>query len=166
MVEFTVESVSSTNLQTTSQMSIITEDEASFDFDDFEENRTNQSVNREREESVKERTKRFRPSACISAYTNSTINNKSFIADSKRSILNDDEELNNVRKAVANDVAYSINENMKTLGLLGALLSSWAVSIYAGEVPLDEMKACATVVLCLKLHTLCNGLALVSSSSA
>ena len=134
MVEFTVESVSSTNLQTTSQMPI-TEDEASFDFDDFEENRTNQSVNRE--ESVKERTKRFRPSACISAYTNSTINNKSFIADSKRSILND-EELNNVRKAVANDVAYSINENMKTLGLLGALLSSWAVSIYAGEVLLDE----------------------------
>ena len=66
MVEFTVESVSSTNLQTTSQMPI-TEDEASFDFDDFEENRTNQSVNREREESVKERTKRFRPSACISA---------------------------------------------------------------------------------------------------
>ena len=157
-----MESVSSTNLQTTSQMPT-TEDEASFDFDDFEENRTNQSVNRE--ESVKERTKRFRPSACISAYTNSTINNKSFIADSKRSILND-EELNNVRKAVANDVAYSINENMKTLGLLGALLSSWAVSIYAGEVPLDEMKACATVVLCLKLHTLCNGLALVSSSSA
>eukprot|EP00956_Cyclotella_meneghiniana_P033623 scaffold97650_cov58-Cyclotella_meneghiniana.AAC.1 len=49
---------------------------------------------------------------------------------------------------------------MKTLGLLGALLSSWAVSIYADEVPLDEMKACATVVLCLKLHTLCNGVGL------
>eukprot|EP00956_Cyclotella_meneghiniana_P040030 scaffold185115_cov50-Cyclotella_meneghiniana.AAC.1 len=136
MLDLTVESVSSTNLQNKSQMPTTEEDEASFDFDDFEENTTDQPINRE--ESVKrDRTRRFRPSASISAYTNSAINNKSFIADSKRSVLND-EELNNVRKAVANDVAHCINENMKTLGLLGALLSSWAVSIYAGEVPLDE----------------------------
>lgn len=49
-----------------------------------------------------------------------------------RSILNEDET---IRKAVASDVAMSINETMKTLGLLAALLSSWAVAVYAGEVP-------------------------------
>jgi hypothetical protein len=31
----------------------------------------------------------------------------------------------------------SINVTMKTFGLLAALLSSWAVAVYAGEVPLD-----------------------------
>jgi hypothetical protein len=38
-----------------------------------------------------------------------------------RSILNEDET---IRKAVASDVAMSINETMKTIGLLAALLSS------------------------------------------
>ena len=105
-------------------------------FEDFKDNSsTSQPVNKE--ERVNGRKGGFRPSACISAYSNSVITKDSFIGDSRRSILND-VELNNVRKAVANDVAYSINENMKTLGLLGALLSSWAVAIYAGEVPLDE----------------------------
>ena len=47
-------------------------------------------------------------------------------------------ELHEMRKAVAADVAVSISETMKTVGLLAALLSSWAVGVYSGEVPLDE----------------------------
>lgn len=47
------------------------------------------------------------------------------------------EEADKERKAVATNVAMSINETMKTVGLLAALLSSWAVSVYSGEVPLD-----------------------------
>jgi len=68
--------------------------------------------------------KKNRPSDALSHNSRST----SF--DS--SILNEDET---IRKAVASDVAMSINETMKTLGLLAALLSSWAVAVYAGEVP-------------------------------
>ena len=48
---------------------------------------------------------------------------------------------------MANNVANSIHDNMKTLGLLGALLSSWAVAIYAGEVPLDEGLCYGRVIL-------------------
>ena len=55
---------------------------------------------------------------------------------STRSYLNEDETIK-AKKAIATDVAISINETMKTLGLLAALLSSWAVAIYAGEAPLD-----------------------------
>lgn len=43
-----------------------------------------------------------------------------------------------IEKAVAVDIAICISNELKTLGLIAALLSSWAVTVYGGEVPLDD----------------------------
>ena len=43
-----------------------------------------------------------------------------------------------IQKVVAADVAACIINESKTLGLMAALLSSWAATVYAGEAPMDE----------------------------
>ena len=48
------------------------------------------------------------------------------------------EEIFPVNKVVAADVAACIINESKTLGLMAALLSSWAATVYAGEAPMDE----------------------------
>ena len=40
--------------------------------------------------------------------------------------------------ALASDIAECISNELKTLALIAALLSSWAATVYAGEQPMDE----------------------------
>ena len=40
--------------------------------------------------------------------------------------------------ALASDIAECISNELKTLALIAALLSSWAATVYAGELPMDE----------------------------
>ena len=39
---------------------------------------------------------------------------------------------------LASDIAECISNELKTLALIAALLSSWAATVYAGEMPMDE----------------------------
>ena len=40
--------------------------------------------------------------------------------------------------ALATDIAGCISNELKTLALIAALLSSWAATVYAGEIPMDD----------------------------
>ena len=40
--------------------------------------------------------------------------------------------------ALASDIAECISNELKTLALIAALLSSWAATVYAGELPMDK----------------------------
>ncbi len=57
-----------------------------------------------------------------------------------RNRTTDDDGTSNyeIEKAVAADVAICISNQIKTLGLIAALLSSWAVTVYGGERPFDD----------------------------
>lgn len=74
---------------------------------------------------VQAKTRRqLRPSVGLSANARPTSFDDYLSSTSVRSHLND-ADLADTRKAVGSDVALSIYETMKTLGLLAALLSSW-----------------------------------------
>mmetsp|Transcript_32741 Transcript_32741/g.49341 ORF Transcript_32741/g.49341 Transcript_32741/m.49341 type:complete len:316 (+) Transcript_32741:77-1024(+) len=56
----------------------------------------------------------------------------------KRLSSHEEMTLKDIESAVATDVASCICNEVKTLALIAALLSSWAVTVYAGEMPMNE----------------------------
>jgi hypothetical protein len=74
------------------------------------------------------RPKRWRPSVYLTRNSN--------VCKSQTDLAN--LSSNKIKKIVAADVAACIINETKTLGLMAALLSSWAAAVYSGDAPLDE----------------------------
>ena len=84
------------------------------------------------------RVSRFRSSIALSHNSSTVTQNGS--STRRVSTTNNIDETSNteIEKAVAADIAVCISNQLKTLGLIGALLSSWAVTVYGGERPFDD----------------------------
>lgn len=80
---------------------------------------------------------RFRSSIALSHNSNTITQNG---GSSRRVSTTNNSDTSNteIEKAVAADIAVCISNQLKTLGLIGALLSSWAVTVYGGERPFDD----------------------------
>ena len=76
--------------------------------------------------------RRWRPSVLLTR-NSSTISGKGNLNRNSEMISSLE-----IQKVVAADVAACIINESKTLGLMAALLSSWAATVYAGEAPMDE----------------------------
>ena len=80
----------------------------------------------------KKNRKRFRGSVALSHISSSEEH------DTRRASFTSTRELQEIEKLLAADIATCISNQSQTTALIAALLSTWAVTVYGGERPVDD----------------------------